>query len=442
MFFLLETTRLGLTNLRLHLLRTVLTALGIILGVAAVIIMVSLGEGSKRVALMQIDRLGARNVILRSQKPPDEQRQQAGQRQGWINKYGLTRDDVDVMRENFPDAVVVPLKEVGNQMVRGNVRKSSQAFGTTPELLTAANLTVARGRYLSQRDVDEGSNVAVIGADVARQYFKLEDPIGETLRIDDRAFVVVGVLQPVGLAGGAGASLVGRDMDLDMHIPITAADQGFGDITMKWGSGSRQISNVQLSEVYVVSPDRDRVMADSKRLARIVDTRHPKIHDVGIKVPYELLENAERMALTYKLVFGAVAGIALVVGGIGIMNIMLATVTERTREIGIRRALGATQRHILLQFLVECSVISSVGGLIGVALGIGGSLFLDWGVPKLPKLPYVGEFFPADASLPTSLTLGSIVIAFSVAFLTGLVFGIYPARRAAAQDPIVALRYG
>ncbi|MEK6703681.1 MAG: FtsX-like permease family protein, partial [Planctomycetota bacterium] len=251
-----------------------------------------------------------------------------------------------------------------------------------------------------------------------------------------------GVLAPIGVAGGGGASLVGRDMDLDMHIPITSADRIFGDITMKWGSGSRQISNVQLSEVYVVSPDRDRVMADSKRLARIVDTRHPKIHDVGMKVPYELLENAERMALTYKLVFGAVAGIALIVGGIGIMNIMLATVTERTREIGIRRALGATQRHVLLQFLVETSVISSVGGIIGVVLGIGGSLFLDWGVPMLPKLPYVGEFFPADAALPTSLTVSSIVIAFGVAFVTGLVFGIYPARRAAAQDPIVALRHG
>ncbi len=160
-----------------------------------------------------------------------------------------------------------------------------------------------------------------------------------------------------------------------------------------------------------------------------------------IIVPYELLDNARKTALTYNLVFGAVAGISLLVGGIGIMNIMLASVTERTREIGIRRAIGATRRHILWQFLVETSVLSAIGGGIGVGLGIGASVILGWGVPRLPHAPFIGKWFPADVDLPTEVTVWSILISFIVATATGLVFGLYPARRAAAQDPIVALRH-
>lgn len=441
MGFLLEIIRLGLTNLRLHFMRTVLTALGIILGVAAVIAMVSLGEGSKRAAMLQIEKLGARNIIVRSVRPPEGQSQQSsGGRRSMIIRYGLTRDDLAVIRENFPGAEVVPLKEVGSQVIRGALRRTSQAFGTTPALLSAANLRVARGRYITPRDMEDEAPVAVIGADIASLYFPLEDPLGQTIRIDDRAFTVVGVLAPVGLAGGAGAALVGRDLDQDVHLPMSAAETRFGDNVFRGSSGSFNASNVQVSEVYVVSPTMQSVMNDAERLKRIIDVRRDGKNDVSIKVPFELLAQAERQALTFKIVFGAVAGIALLVGGIGIMNIMLATVTERTREIGIRRALGATRRHIMLQFLVETTVISSVGGLLGIALGVGLSVGLDWSVPRLHKLPAIGDMFPSDATLPTAITGGSIILAFSFAFVTGLVFGLYPARRAAMQDPIVALR--
>jgi putative ABC transport system permease protein len=444
MNFILEIFVLGLTNLRLHLLRTILTALGIILGVAAVIIMVSLGEGSKEQALEQIAKLGAQNIIVRSQRPPEDPNQQSsggGRRTSWLNRYGITRADEEVIRDNFPDATIVPLKEVGSQIIRDSVRKTSQAYGTTPELLEAAKLRVARGRYLSQADLDQTSAVCVLGAELAKQFFRLEDPLGGTIRIDDKVFTVVGILGPVGIAGGAGAALVGRDLDLDMQIPISTARVVFGDMVFRRSSGNFQNSSVEIAELYVVAPSVDRVMTDAARLQRIIDVRHDKLRDVSIKVPYELLENAERTARMFKITFGAVAGIALLVGGIGIMNIMLATVTERTREIGIRRALGATRRHVILQFLVETSVISSIGGMIGIGAGVGFSWLVDWAVPKLPSLPWVGDLFPADASLPASVTVGSIILAFSVAFVTGLIFGIYPARRAAAQDPIVALRH-
>jgi len=442
MAFLLETIRLGLSNLRLRLLRSVLTALGIIFGVAAVIIMSSLGEGSKRQALAQIERLGARNIIIRSQKPPETQGQQGQQQRSWLSRYGLTRDDFAVVLETFPDAAaIVPLKDVGSQILRNEQRRTSQAYGTTPDLARVANLTMERGRYLTQTDLDERAMVTVIGAEIARQFFPLEEPIGQTIRIDSRAFTVVGVLAPVGLAGGAGAALIGRDLNLDVHVPMSSAREAFSDVVVRGGSGSFQASEVQISEVYLAMKDREEVMTAAQLLKRLISLRHPGMPDVSLIVPYELLENAKKTQLTFNLVFGAVAGISLLVGGIGIMNIMLASVTERTREIGVRRAIGATRKHILWQFLVETSVLSAIGGLLGVALGIGGSVLVGWGVAKLPNAPVIGHWFPTDVNLPTHVTIWSILLSFAVATATGLIFGLYPARKASLQDPIVALRH-
>ncbi len=441
--FVIETIVLGVSNLRLHLMRSILTAMGIILGVAAVIIMVSLGEGAKQDALARIERLGATNIIIRSQKPPEENQQQQGQARSRVSKYGLTYADLEVLRENFGSAAgLVPLKEVGGAVLRGSVQRTSQSFGVTPELLRVANLAVTdRGSYITQEHMDSSALVAVIGSEIARQFYSLEDPIGSTIRIDQKAFTVIGVLKPVGLAGGAGSTLVGRDFNYDVHIPLTTARSAFSDRIFRRQSGSFQFSEVQLSEIYLTSPSREVVLSDARRVERILEQRHPGMKDVSLIVPYELLEEAARTQLTFTLVFGCVAGIALLVGGIGIMNIMLATVTERTREIGIRRALGATKGSIVLQFLVETTVISTIGGLIGVAGGVGLSVALERLVPMLPSLPWVGGFFDEDSALPTSVTLWSVMVAFAVAVVTGLVFGIYPARRAANQDPIVALRH-
>jgi len=443
MMFLIETFRLGMTNLRLHLLRSVLTALGIILGVAAVITMVSIGEGSKQQALLQIEALGAKNIILRSQKPPTDSSPKGQNNNSWISRFGLTREDLRVIQANFPDAeAIVPLKAVGGKVMKDSLAKSSQAYGTTPELVRVANLRVkAGGRYINQRDLDDQAMVCVIGHEISRQFFPLDDPIGKTLRIDSNTFEVIGVLEPVGLAGGAGAALVGRDLNLDVHLPITTAKAVFNDLQVRFESGASQASMVEVSEIYVAVTSRERVLNDAARLSRLITSRHENQADVSMNVPYELLESAKKSALTGKVVSGAVASISLLVGGIGIMNIMLATVTERTREIGIRRAVGATRRHIRWQFIVETSVLSMTGGLIGVAMGPAISLFLTWAVPRLPELPLVGDMFPKSATLPTAVTLWSIMVAFGVATLIGLVFGIYPASKAAKQDPIVALRH-
>ncbi|MEL6497158.1 MAG: ABC transporter permease [Planctomycetota bacterium] len=442
MTFLLETMRLGLNNLRLHLLRSFLTALGIIIGVSAVIAMVSIGEGSKHQALMQIERLGARNIIVRSQKPPTGNQQQ-GQDQGWVAKYGITRDDLAVIEASFPEAEqIVPLKRFGSQLLRGTKRKVSQSFGTTPEMLSVANLTLSRGRYLTQADMESRAMVCVIGTEIAKELYDLEDPLSGTLRIDDKIFRVVGVLAPVGLSGGAGAALVGRDLNLDVHVPITTARATFGDTVRQIEAGSFSAAEVQVAEVYLQSPSRDRVLDDARVLQRTMEVRHPGLADVGLIVPYELLEEAERQALTWTVTLSAIAGISLLVGGIGIMNIMLANVTERTREIGIRRSLGATRRHIIWQFLVETGVLSAIGGLVGVGVGV----LISLGIPPLvegvlPSLPVLGSIIPPEVTAPTRLTPWSMLVAFGVAATTGLVFGLYPAMKAAKQDPIQALRH-
>jgi putative ABC transport system permease protein len=442
MTFLLEMMKLGLGNLRRHMLRSVLTALGIILGVAAVITMVSVGEGSKRQALDQLERLGAKNIILRSQKPPESQQQQGGQnRRSFVAKYGITREDVQVLEANFPTLEsIVPLKSVGGQILVEDRRKPSQVFGTTPDLIKVANLTVTRGRYLTSADMDERANVAVIGAEVAKELFPFDDPLDNVLRIDDKVMRIVGILGPVGLSGGAGASLVGRDLNLDVHIPITTATNVFGDTVVRRESGSFNASEVEVSELYLVAPTREDVPVYADVIRRVVDARKPGLLDVGMIVPYELLQNARQAAMTWNVVLGAIASISLLVGGIGIMNIMLASVTERTREIGIRRALGATRKHIKLQFLIETGVLSAIGGMAGVGLGVLASVGLNQ-VPKLANVRYFDRVIPANFTLSTQLTLWSIMVAFCVAAATGLVFGLYPAIKAAKQDPIVALRH-
>ncbi len=431
MSFLLETIRLGLLNLRLHLLRSILTALGIILGIAAVIIMMAVTEGSMQSALEQFEILGARNVILRSERPPEQVSMSGGtssQQGSWVTSYGLKRRDLRRLEERFGEIAeqIVPLKAVGSYVTRGPHRLSSQAFGTTPALPQCANFRVSRGRYLEATDLINVSQVAVIGSHVARQLFPLADPLGQELRIDENIFRVIGVLEPIGLAGGAGAALVGRNLNLDIHVPLTTASELFGDMTFRRSSGRRDNSLVELSEIIIALPTLESVEPNARVATRTVDLEHAETADVSVIVPFELLENARRTKRTWTQVMIVIAAIALLVGGIGIMNIMLASVTERTREIGIRRALGATRHHITMQFLVETGVISLMGGILGILIGVGVAIGLGMMLPD---------------QFPTLIRAWSIVVSFMVACGVGLAFGIYPASVAARQDPIVALRH-
>jgi putative ABC transport system permease protein len=269
--------------------------------------------------------------------------------------------------------------------------------------------------------------------------FPARDAIGKDFRIDQQVFRVVGVLQPQGLSGGAGSALVGRDLNRDIHVPMTTAERQFGDIVQRRASGSFSAEEVQLSEVYVTAPSTESVSEVAARVERVIEIGHPDMTDVQIVVPWELLENARRAMVVWNIMLVSIAAISLLVGGIGIMNIMLASVTERTREIGIRRALGATRRHIVMQFLVETGSLSAVGGVIGILLGIVVAVGLGQLVELIRSLPMLRGAF-GRVSLEPVITLWSIFVSFGVAAAVGLVFGTYPALVASRKDPVVALR--
>jgi putative ABC transport system permease protein len=442
MSFLLETIRLGLKNLRLHMLRSALTSLGIILGVAAVIVMVSIGEGNKRAALRGIEALGATNIIVRSSRPP-EAGSLSGEERSFIASYGLSRQEFERLKANLPDATAaVPLKSVGGEISYRAQRMPSQVYGVTPELRDVANLHVApRGRYITDEDIQRRSSVAVIGSEVAQKFFQLRDPLGATFRVDDQLFRVVGVLEPVGLAGGAGSALVGRDLNKDVHIPITTAVMQFGDTVIRRQTGSFSGEEVELSEVYITAASTDTVLNTAARVRRLIEIDHPEFNDVQIIVPWELLEEAKKTALVWNVVLISIAAISLLVGGIGIMNIMLASVTERTREIGIRRALGATRHHIVAQFLVETGSLTGAGGLLGILFGLLVSIGIGNLLPWILNLPIMRGHFENITAVETQITAWSIMVSFLVAAAVGLIFGIYPAVVASRQDPIVALRH-
>jgi len=441
MAFMLEILRLGLYNLRLHKLRSFLTSLGIILGVGAVIIMVSIGEGNKQAALREIQQLGATNVIVRSQRPP-ESGSLGSEGRTFIANYGITRGDLRRIDEFLLDAAhIVPLKSVGDEITYRDKRVVSQAYGTTPELIRVTNLRLARGRYLTEQDMASRAPVAVIGNQVARNFFQLRDPLGSEFRIGQRVFRVVGVMKPVGLAGGTGSALVGRDLNKDVHIPLTTAEIEFGDVITRRVSGQFSGEEIEISEIFITAADTESVTMIANRVKRLIDVDHAEERDVAIIVPWELLENVKRTQMVWNVVLIAIAAISLLVGGIGIMNIMLASVTERTREIGVRRALGATRRHIVLQFLVETGTLAAVGGLIGIGFGVGVSVGLGRFLPWLLGLPIFERFIETQVTLETRVTGWSIIASFLVASVVGLVFGIYPAIIASRQDPIVALRH-
>jgi len=404
--------------------------------------MVSIGEGNKQAAMRAIQALGATNVIVRSIKPPEVGSFTAEER-GLVVTYGLLQSDLRRIQHYLTDAAyVVPLKAAGGEISYQSQRLTSQTFGTTPELKEVANLRLEpRGRYLTQEDLRAATAVAVIGADVARQLFRLQDPLGAVIRIDQQPYRVIGVLKPIGLAGGASSPLVGRDWNQDVHIPLTSASSQFGDVVIKRASGSFSGERVELAEIYVTARTTDMVMQTSKRVERLLQIGHPDSIDYKVIVPWELLEQVKKTQMVWNIVFIAVAAISLLVGGIGIMNIMLASVTERIREIGIRRALGATRKHIVAQFLVETGSLTMVGGLMGILLGVGVSIGLDRVLPWFLNLEVVRQYFETTVTFETQLTTWSIVLSFLVASIVGLVFGIYPAIVASRQDPIEALRH-
>jgi len=424
--FSFETFLLGLNNLRLHKLRSLLTSLGIIFGVAAVICMLSISEGASADEMRLIELLGTRNIIVNSVKPPDSSQSSQGETN--LVEYGITHVDVSRLSETVPRiAQLVPLKRVSYRAMHGEHKSIVNPVGTTPEFFDVVNINVARGRALTHLDSVDRTNVCVIGSDIRKELFRFEDPLGQTVLIErypnSIPFTVVGVLERVKTAGTPKRGVQERNLNREIFIPFETAQTQFTEITMRRSAGSQEMIKMQLSGLYVNVDETENVLKVSEMVKRVFAHGHDSM-DYEIRVPLERLELAKRKKRNNQLTLGFIAGISLLVGGIGIMNIMLASVTERTREIGIRRALGARRGHITVQFLVETVVLSTTGGLVGAGLGIFGAnvitRFADW---------------------ETIVSGWSVAVSFSLSVLIGIFFGMYPAMSAARLDPIEALRH-
>ncbi|MEP0847698.1 MAG: ABC transporter permease [Phycisphaerae bacterium] len=421
-----ELFALGLRNLRAHRLRSFLTALGMIFGVGAVICMLSIGEGASAEQMESIRLLGSENIIVRSVEPPAPK--EARESQSRLKAYGITRADVERIRELPGIRRVVRMREVATTMLCGARRFEGFVLGVSQNFFDVVHVKVEHGRALADLDESGAEKICVIGAEVARALFGVEDPIGGVVTVASRSagaipYRVVGVLADVATAGAPAKGLGARDCNRDLYIPLATADARYGDIQVKVSAGSREMKRVELSDVYVNVDGQERVLEVADMVLGVL-AHGRTATDYNVIVPLELIQQAQRTKRTWQIVLGSIAGISLLVGGIGIMNIMLASVTERTREIGIRRALGAKRYHITAQFLIETVILSVSGGIIGIVAGIA-----------------LAEVVSLAAGWQTIVPLWGVLISFVVSAAIGISFGLYPARAAAALDPIEALRY-
>lgn len=414
----------GLKSLWAHRLRSMLTMLGIVFGVCSVIAMLAVGEGASHSAQELIRQQGSNNVILKSVKPPEDETGSQGQ--SFTLQYGLTRKDLQRIRATIPTVkLVVPGRIVRKKAWNIGRRLDCDIVATVPWFPTMGGQPVTSGRFFTEAEMDGRAKVCIVEMPVARTLFPVDSALHKSIRIGTEYYRIIGIIDRVALKGKKGANGSSKDTSGTnrIYIPMTTADTQFGEMTIKRTSGSIEAERVEFHEAIVSVRNIENVVETGRIIANLLEMHHKK-KDYEVIVPLTLLRQAEETTRIFNIVLGAIAGISLLVGGIGIMNIMLASVTERTREIGIRRALGAKRRNIVVQFLVETVLLSTTGGLIGVLLGV--------------SIPYAITFF---SEMKTIVTLWSPIIAFSISAIVGIVFGIYPAMRAANMDPVEALRH-
>jgi macrolide transport system ATP-binding/permease protein len=410
-YYLLPTAiTTAIHGVLLHKLRSLLSVLGIVFGIGAIIAMLAIGAGAKQEIIEQIALLGTNTITIRAVTPADDM-VKTGKEQ---LSQGLTFEDVaHIAKVSSFISYLAAVREFSSQVQYQRHTAQARIVGTSPDYLYTGNLNIRQGRFLTSVDEQEMQRVCVLGAEIQQELFPSRNPVGEMVKIRNNWFSVIGILENKVLNPKKISAIHMENVNKDVYIPLSASSVF---VPLKESGAIQEIS------IRVDTPEHVDNVA---RLIRTVLTRiHYGAQDYDVIVPRELLKQSQQAQDVFNLVMGCIAGISLLVGGIGIMNIMLATVTERTREIGVRRAIGASRRMILLQFLVEAVLLTFVGGCLGILLGIGGayliSLFAQW---------------------RTIISVQTIVLAFSVSTLIGIVFGLYPASQGANMDPIAALRY-
>ncbi len=415
---LTRNVRLGIKNLRLHKLRSFLTMLGVVFGVSSVIAMLAVGEGASKEALEQIRKLGSHNIIIRSEKPVEQEGREVRIR---MSIYGLLYEDVDRIAESFSSIRrIVPAKLVRQEGRLGARILELRVVGTTPAWFDLVRRPLVAGRVMVSEDSRRRRPVVVLTEHGARRLLATEGTIGQPLRIGGGVFEVVGIVRS---EGGLGGDIQTPDQEVDAYVPLELARERFGDVYTKRAAGTYIRERVELHQLIAEVGTLGEVEPAAEGIGALLRRFHRQ-EDYRVSVPLALLRQAEATKRTFNIVLGSIAAISLLVGGIGIMNIMLASVTERTREIGIRRAIGAKRRQIVGQFLIETVVLSTTGGLIGIGIG----MLIPWLVTRF-------------AGMPTVVKPGSLLLSLGISMTVGILFGIYPAYRAAELDPIEALRH-
>ncbi len=400
----------ALTNLATHKLRSLLTMLGMIFGVGAVIAMLSIGAGAELQAMEIIDRMGLRNVLVRDVDRSDNELNEIRQ-----TSLGVSLRDASVIRDSIPGVeLAVPRVEIDAYKIMAvESRTEGSVIGVSYRQAELSGLRVSEGRFLDRLDEERHAQVAVIGAGIRRDLYGVQTALGNQLKINDVWFEVIGILEEVNGAGSFEGVDIGTTAS-EIYVPVTTAIRKF----------DREPLSAPIDEIVVRLGEEVSPQASAIAIRRLLERIHGGEDDFELVIPEALLDQSRQTQRLFNIVMGCIAGISLLVGGIGITNIMLATVLERTREIGIRRAVGARRQEIRAQFMIEAFAISVLGGAAGVAMGI-----------------IIARVVAASAGWETVVTASSIVLSTSVSMAAGLVSGIYPATRAAQLDPIEALRY-